>query len=58
ALHSFHFFSCSADWSIDALLHKWDLKCRNVPLETFDMGKEGNNYTKHTVSGGQGDKDS
>ncbi|XP_073699216.1 histone-arginine methyltransferase METTL23 isoform X1 [Garra rufa] len=29
----------SADWSIDALLHKWDLKCINVPLETFDANK-------------------
>ncbi|XP_042576809.1 methyltransferase-like protein 23 isoform X1 [Cyprinus carpio] len=29
----------SADWSIDALLLKWDLKCINVPLETFDANK-------------------
>lgn len=29
----------SADWSIDALLHKWNLKCINVPLETFDANK-------------------
>ncbi|XP_052407521.1 methyltransferase-like protein 23 isoform X2 [Carassius gibelio] len=29
----------SADWSIDALLLKWDLKCVNVPLETFDANK-------------------
>lgn len=29
----------SADWSIEALLHKWDLKCINVPLETFEANK-------------------
>nr|XP_055040823.1 histone-arginine methyltransferase METTL23-like isoform X1 [Misgurnus anguillicaudatus] len=29
----------SADWSIDALLHKWNLTCINVPLETFDASK-------------------
>ncbi|XP_056607934.1 methyltransferase-like protein 23 [Triplophysa dalaica] len=29
----------SADWSIDALLHKWNLKCIHVPLETFHANK-------------------
>uniref|UniRef100_A0A4W5KCA6 Uncharacterized protein n=1 Tax=Hucho hucho TaxID=62062 RepID=A0A4W5KCA6_9TELE len=28
--------SCfSADWSIEALLHKWNLKCVNITLEKF-----------------------
>ncbi|KAM8845327.1 histone-arginine methyltransferase METTL23 isoform 2-T3 [Spinachia spinachia] len=26
----------SADWSIEALLHRWKLKCVDVPLEAFD----------------------
>ncbi|XP_072259927.1 histone-arginine methyltransferase METTL23 isoform X2 [Pyxicephalus adspersus] len=30
----------SEDWSIEALLHKWKLRCRNVPLKTFDADKE------------------
>ncbi|XP_034394789.1 methyltransferase-like protein 23 isoform X1 [Cyclopterus lumpus] len=25
----------SADWSIEALLHRWELSCVDVPLETF-----------------------
>ncbi|KAG8446103.1 hypothetical protein GDO86_013827 [Hymenochirus boettgeri] len=30
----------SADWSIDGLLYKWNLKCNNVPLNTFNADKE------------------
>ncbi|XP_071968069.1 histone-arginine methyltransferase METTL23 isoform X1 [Engystomops pustulosus] len=30
----------SANWSIDALLHKWDLRCVNVPLREFDADRE------------------
>lgn len=26
----------SADWSIEALLHRWKLNCVDVPLEAFD----------------------
>ncbi|XP_010872374.1 methyltransferase-like protein 23 isoform X2 [Esox lucius] len=26
----------SADWSIEALLHKWNLNCNNIPLEKFN----------------------
>ncbi|KAM9784947.1 methyltransferase-like protein 23 isoform X1 [Syngnathus typhle] len=29
----------SADWSIEALLHKWNLACVDVDLETFDADK-------------------
>ncbi|XP_041633882.1 methyltransferase-like protein 23 [Cheilinus undulatus] len=29
----------SADWSIEALLHRWNLNCVDVPLETFDADK-------------------
>ncbi|XP_028843528.1 histone-arginine methyltransferase METTL23 [Denticeps clupeoides] len=25
----------SSDWSIEGLLHKWNLKCKNIPLQTF-----------------------
>ncbi|XP_073462319.1 histone-arginine methyltransferase METTL23 isoform X2 [Aquarana catesbeiana] len=30
----------SEDWSIEALLHKWNFKCTNVPLKIFDADKE------------------
>ncbi|XP_048223304.1 probable methyltransferase-like protein 23 isoform X2 [Perognathus longimembris pacificus] len=30
----------SADWSLEALLHKWDMKCVHIPLESFDADKE------------------
>ncbi|XP_007886708.1 methyltransferase-like protein 23 isoform X2 [Callorhinchus milii] len=30
----------SADWSIEALLHKWNLKCIHIPLKTFNANKE------------------
>ncbi|NP_001086389.1 methyltransferase-like protein 23 [Xenopus laevis] len=30
----------SADWSVEALLCKWNLKCTNVPLKTFDADNE------------------
>uniref|UniRef100_A0A8D0GT77 Histone-arginine methyltransferase METTL23 n=1 Tax=Sphenodon punctatus TaxID=8508 RepID=A0A8D0GT77_SPHPU len=30
----------SADWSIEALLYKWELKCLQVPLESFGANKE------------------
>ncbi|KAG9343734.1 hypothetical protein JZ751_013112 [Albula glossodonta] len=43
----------SADWSIEALLHKWNLKCVDVPLESFHANKEhlaGSNLPgSHTV---------
>ncbi|KAK1799197.1 hypothetical protein P4O66_007452 [Electrophorus voltai] len=29
----------STDWSIEALLHKWDLQCTNIPLDTFHANK-------------------
>ncbi|KAM9843582.1 histone-arginine methyltransferase METTL23 [Aulostomus maculatus] len=29
----------SADWSIDALLHRWKLNCVDIQLETFDADK-------------------
>ncbi|XP_075998851.1 histone-arginine methyltransferase METTL23 [Genypterus blacodes] len=29
----------SADWSIEALLHKWKLRCVNVQLESFNANK-------------------
>nr|XP_029481562.1 methyltransferase-like protein 23 isoform X1 [Oncorhynchus nerka] len=30
----------SADWSIEALLHKWNLKCLNIPLEKFHANND------------------
>ncbi|XP_041491848.1 methyltransferase-like protein 23 isoform X2 [Microtus oregoni] len=30
----------SADWSLEDLLYKWDMKCVHVPLESFDADKE------------------
>ncbi|KAJ8345511.1 hypothetical protein SKAU_G00297040 [Synaphobranchus kaupii] len=30
----------SADWSIEALLHKWNLECIDVPLESFQANAE------------------
>lgn len=30
----------SANWSVEALLHKWDLKCSNIPLKTFNADRE------------------
>ncbi|KAL0993405.1 hypothetical protein UPYG_G00107390 [Umbra pygmaea] len=30
----------SADWSIESLLHKWNLQCVNIPLENFSANKE------------------
>ncbi|KAM5216683.1 histone-arginine methyltransferase METTL23 isoform 2-T9 [Hipposideros larvatus] len=30
----------SADWSLEALLYKWDMKCIHIPLESFDADKE------------------
>ncbi|XP_066498384.1 methyltransferase-like protein 23 isoform X2 [Hoplias malabaricus] len=29
----------STDWSIEALLHKWSLKCTEIPLDTFQANK-------------------
>ncbi|XP_046874816.1 methyltransferase-like protein 23 isoform X2 [Hypomesus transpacificus] len=29
----------SADWSIEALLHKWNLQCVNIPLERFQANQ-------------------
>ena len=31
----FFFFFCSSDWSLEALLHRWDLDCVEVPLDEF-----------------------
>lgn len=28
-------FFFSADWSLEALLYKWDMKCVHIPLESF-----------------------
>jgi hypothetical protein len=33
-------FLLSADWSLEALLYKWDMKCVHIPLESFDADKE------------------
>lgn len=30
----------SANWSIEALLYKWNLKCIHIPLETFSADEE------------------
>ncbi|XP_006886245.1 PREDICTED: methyltransferase-like protein 23 [Elephantulus edwardii] len=30
----------SADWSLEALLYKWDMRCVHVPLKSFDADKE------------------
>ncbi|XP_048448412.1 methyltransferase-like protein 23 isoform X2 [Rhincodon typus] len=30
----------SADWSIESLLYKWNLKCVHIPLETFEADEE------------------
>ncbi|XP_036755977.2 histone-arginine methyltransferase METTL23 isoform X3 [Manis pentadactyla] len=30
----------SADWSLEALLYKWDMKCVHIPLESFGADKE------------------
>ncbi|XP_028745596.1 methyltransferase-like protein 23 isoform X1 [Peromyscus leucopus] len=30
----------SADWSLEGLLFKWDMKCVHIPLESFDADKE------------------
>uniref|UniRef100_A0A673XAL0 Uncharacterized protein n=1 Tax=Salmo trutta TaxID=8032 RepID=A0A673XAL0_SALTR len=30
----------NAHWSIEALLHKWNLKCLNIPLEKFHANKD------------------
>ncbi|KPP78202.1 methyltransferase-like protein 23-like [Scleropages formosus] len=30
----------SSDWSIEALLHKWNLTCTDVPLENFHADKQ------------------
>ncbi|XP_017572467.1 methyltransferase-like protein 23 isoform X1 [Pygocentrus nattereri] len=29
----------STDWSVEALLHKWNLKCIDIPLETFHANR-------------------
>ncbi|KAB0400706.1 hypothetical protein E2I00_008333, partial [Balaenoptera physalus] len=30
----------NADWSLEALLYKWDMKCVHIPLESFGADKE------------------
>ncbi|KAM4692566.1 histone-arginine methyltransferase METTL23 [Rhinophrynus dorsalis] len=30
----------SADWSVEDLLYKWNMKCKNAPLKTFNADKE------------------
>ncbi|XP_007632268.1 methyltransferase-like protein 23 isoform X2 [Cricetulus griseus] len=30
----------SADWSLEGLLYKWDMKCVHVPLKSFEANKE------------------
>uniref|UniRef100_A0A8D0WIA5 Uncharacterized protein n=1 Tax=Sus scrofa TaxID=9823 RepID=A0A8D0WIA5_PIG len=30
----------SADWSLEALLYKWDMKCVHIPLESFGADEE------------------
>uniref|UniRef100_A0A8C5MQT9 Methyltransferase 23, arginine n=1 Tax=Leptobrachium leishanense TaxID=445787 RepID=A0A8C5MQT9_9ANUR len=30
----------SADWSIECLLYKWNMKCRNIPLAIFHADKQ------------------
>ena len=34
------FIFLSADWSLEALLYKWDMKCVHIPLASFDADKE------------------
>lgn len=34
------YFFFSADWSLEALLYKWDMKCVHIPLESFGANKE------------------
>ncbi|KAM6163509.1 histone-arginine methyltransferase METTL23 [Rhynchocyon petersi] len=29
----------SADWSLEALLYKWDMKCIHIPLESFEADR-------------------
>lgn len=33
-------FFFSADWSLEALLYKWDMKCVHIPLESFGADEE------------------
>lgn len=35
-----YFLCFSADWSIEALLHKWNLKYAAIPLEKFHANKD------------------
>lgn len=35
-VHSFFFVCFSADWSIEVLLHRWNLSCIEVQLDQFD----------------------
>ncbi|KAL2076638.1 hypothetical protein ACEWY4_027766 [Coilia grayii] len=39
----------SADWSMEALLHKWGLQCSCVPLDTF--GAQGNRIACSSLPG-------
>lgn len=32
--------SFSADWSIEGLLHKWEMESISVPLQSFEANKE------------------
>ena len=34
-----YYISFSADWSIEALLHKWKLQCVSIPLPSFDANQ-------------------
>lgn len=38
--NSFYFKYFSADWSLEALLYKWDMKCVHIPLRVFDADQE------------------
>lgn len=33
-------FFFSADWSLEALLYKWDMKSVHIPLESFGADKD------------------
>lgn len=33
-------FFLSADWSLEALLYKWGMKCVHIPLASFDADRD------------------
>lgn len=37
---NFKKFCFSSDWTIEALLKKWNLQCTDVPLDIFNANKK------------------